>query len=56
MAQQEREARVGSGQGPAIPPPPPLVTEASVPEAPAEPVVEAVVEAQPVAAEAPAEG
>ena len=34
LAQQAREARIASGQGPAIPPPPPLVTEAPVTEAP----------------------
>jgi small subunit ribosomal protein S2 len=60
MAQQEREARIASGQGPAIPPPPPLVTEAPVAEEPAveEPAVDAPVAEAPAeaaAADAPAD-
>ena len=50
LAQQAREARIASGQGPAIPPPPALVPEAPVTEAPVTeaPVTEAPVTEAPV--------
>jgi small subunit ribosomal protein S2 len=50
MAQQEREARIASGQGPAIPPPPALVTEAPVEDAP---VAEEPTVAEPPVVEEP---
>jgi len=62
LAQQERDARIASGQGPAIPPPPALpdTTEAPAAEAPVaeepvaeEPAVEAPVEAAAPEAAAP---
>jgi small subunit ribosomal protein S2 len=49
LAQQDREARVASGHGPAIPPPPPRVAEA--PPAAAEPAAEQTPEAAESATE-----